>query len=110
MLAKTAIDGDTGEAVELDGEVHCFIVRLGDDLFERLIEHQARLRRVLRRKVSRAEAARELIGRTLPRVQKRRENPNQTDLFGKPLRRDPLVAVEARQVADRAAAKLIGRE
>jgi hypothetical protein len=95
---KKTFDGDKADEAEIDGSTHCFICRLGDDQFEAVVRHQERLQKALRRPVSRAAAVRELIGRVLPR-RKRVPDHRQTELvlFGKPLHRSPLVAVEAQR-------------
>lgn len=110
MARRTAIDGDTGEQVELDGQVHCFIIRLGDDQFEALERHRKRLECAVKKPVSRAAAAREALSHVLPR-RPRRAPKNQTyfDFFGTPMRRDPRIATEAERVAQRALDKLVPR-
>lgn len=101
-MRRTVTDGDSGEEVEVGAQTHCFIVRLNDDLFARVLEYQRALQGRTNVKVSRAEAMREIAAQVLPRRRRCRTNERQVELFGK-----PLVAIEAQKVASAAAERLI---
>lgn len=107
-MARVVIDGDTGEEADIGQQTHCFIVRFDDSQFRQVLDYQAKLTRVARRKVSRAETVREMVAHVVPRRRRRRIPEGQAELFGRPLARNPLVAVEAQRVASRAAGRLIG--
>lgn len=106
-MARTVIDGDTGEDADLGPQTHCFIVRFDDGQFRQVLDYQAKLTRVARRKVSRADTMREIVAHVLPRRKRPKVLAGQIELFGKPLARNPLVAVEAQRVAGRAAERLL---
>lgn len=109
-MSHKAVDGDTGETATIDDRAplpHCFIVRLDDDLLEVVLRHQNILARGLKRDVSRAAAVREVLRRALPKRHKPKPAREQLTLFGVPLKRDPLVAIEAQRVAGNAAQKLL---
>lgn len=100
MAKRQVIDGDSGESVELDGGSHCFIVRVGDDLFEALIDHQTRLANVVGRDVSRAAAAREALGRALlPQRRRKRIPDGQLGFFDRLCLKDPTIERDARRIA-----------
>lgn len=105
MANRHVVDGDSGEDVELDGQVHCFIVRMGDELFDAVERHRQQLSRALRCKVSRAAALRGIAAQRLLRRKRAQVPEGQRELFGRPLVKDPLVAVEAERVARNAETK-----
>ena len=99
--AKLVFDADKAEPTEVDAGTHCFIVRFGDDQFDGILEHQARLSRVLRRPISRAAAVREIVGRILPK-RRRGPDPRQLGMFTSPFRSDPKMAADVRRVVEQA--------
>ena len=99
----TAIDGDSGEVVEIrftEPLRHCFIVRLDDELLDVVLRHQALLKRVTKTDTSRAAAVREVLRRALPKPKKRPPR-QQLDLFGVPRRPDYLAQLQTDDAVER---------
>lgn len=100
----TAIDGDSGETVEIEQNRplnHCFIVRLDEELFGIVLRHQALLKRVTKSDTSRAAAVREVLRRALPKPKKRPPRA-QLDLFGAAKPPDYLAQVQTDELVKRA--------